>query len=382
MLHGINLEVAAEWNRRMVMQILRTSEHRTRRELAAVTGLSMPTIANIAGLLIKDGYVRECGKTRGGRGQPAIRLQMVRDRAICVGVDVSHSAIRLVAVDLGGQVVHRQTQALDALDEALVSAAIVAAVSDLTAVGILDARKIIGIAVARCDFQVVPPDRSEASASNAIARVGGRAEQHASTGGLTFVSRYDALAAMEPFHRAGQEIGRFGYVHLSDTPSIVTVTGRSSGHLHVESKSIPQGAKIATRLNAATDVQISMAVSVVGRGTVADCAGDLHLALHEAYGRSVPATLYVGGYVTDLVTVDLAAALGSLRGSGSSVCPATEPDYAIAIGAAAMLIEDRLMPQGVLCPKINDDIGGELDALTRTGPRSSAFDPVVGRVGH
>ena len=380
MLHGINLEVAAEWNRRMVMQILRTSEHRTRRELAAVTGLSMPTIANIAALLIKDGFVRECGKTRGGRGQPAIRLQMVRDRAICVGVDVCHSAIRLVAVDLGGQVVHRRTQALDALDEALVSAAILDVVSDLTAAGVLDARKIIGIAVARCDLQVVLPDRSDASASNAIARVGGRAEQHASTSGLTFVSRYDALAAMEPFHRAGQEIGRFGYVHLSDTPSIVTVTGRSSGHLHVEAKSIPQGAKIAARLNAATDVRTSMAAA--GGGAVADCAGDLHLALHEAYGRSVPATMYVGGYVTDLVTVDLAAALGRLRGSGSSVCPATEPDYAIAIGAAAMLIEDRLMPQGVLCPKINDDIGGELDALAWTGPRSSAFDPVVRRVGH
>jgi hypothetical protein len=198
--------------------------------------------------------------------------------------------------------------------------------------------------------------------------VGGRAEQHASTSGLTFVSRYDALAAMEPFHRAGQEIGRFGYVHLSDTPSIVTVTGRSSGHLHVEAKSIPQGAKIAARLNAATDVRTSMAAA--GGGAVADCAGDLHLALHEAYGRSVPATMYVGGYVTDLVTVDLAAALGRLRGSGSSVCP------------AAMLIEDRLMPQGVLCPKINDDIGGELDALAWTGPRSSAFDPVVRRVGH
>ncbi|MET3828369.1 hypothetical protein ABIC16_004124 [Sphingomonas sp. PvP055] len=115
---------------------------------------------------------------------------------------------------------------------------------------------------------------------------------------------------------------------------------------------------------------------------VADCAGDLHLALHEAYGRSVPATLYVGVYVTDLVTVDLAGALGRLRGGGSSICPATEPDYAIPIGAAAMLIEDRLMPEGVLCPKIVDDIGGELDVLTRTGQRSLTAYTVVRGVGN
>jgi len=82
MLQGINLEVAAEWNRRVVLQILQTTGQKTRREIAAIAGLSMPTIANISRLLIKDGFVRESGRTRGGRGQPAIRLQIVKDRAI------------------------------------------------------------------------------------------------------------------------------------------------------------------------------------------------------------------------------------------------------------------------------------------------------------
>ncbi|KQM53760.1 MULTISPECIES: hypothetical protein [Sphingomonas] len=376
MLHGINLEVAAEWNRRMLLQILRTSGQKTRRELAAVTGLSMPAIANIAGLLIKDGFVRESGRTSGGRGQPAIRLQMVQDRAICVGVDVGSSAMRLVAVNLAGQVVHRQTQARDVADETEVCAAITVAVADLLASGILDASKVIGVSVARCGSRIDRADQGEASTTNAIGRLGGRADQHASESEFTFVSSYEALAAMEPFHRTGHEIGRFGYVHLSASPLLVTVTGRSTGHLHVEAKRIPQGAKIAARLQAASEAQPIVATTAASNGAVADCAGDLHLALHEAYGRSVPTTLFVGGYVTDSVAIDLATALGKLRGSGSVVSPATEPDYAVAIGAAAMLIEDRLMPQGVLCPKINDDIGGELETLARSNFRLATCEPV------
>ena len=370
MLHGINLEVAAEWNRRMLLQILRTSGQKTRRELAAVTGLSMPAIANIAGLLIKDGFVRESGRTSGNRGQPAIRLQMVKERAICIGVDVGSSRMRLVVVNLAGQVVHRRTQALDIADEAVVCATIVDAVAELIVSGIVDPGKVIGVAVARCGSSVDHADRGE-GAPNAIVRLGGRADQPASENELTFVSSYDALAAMEPFYRTGHEVERFGYVHLSDTPSLVTVTGRSTGHLYVEAKRIPQGAKIAARLHAASEAKPTATTTTASTGTVADCAGDLHLALHEAYGRSVPTTLYVGGYVTDLVAVDLATALGKLRGSGSVVCPATTPNYAVAIGAAAMLIEDRLMPQGVLCPKINDDIGGELETLARSGSRSA-----------
>jgi len=382
MLHGINLEVAAEWNRRMVLLILRRSGQNTRRELAALTGLSMPAIANIAGLLIKDGFVRECGRTKGGRGQPAIRLQMVKDRAICVGVDVGSTAMRLVAINLAGQVVHRRKQALDVSDEAVVYAAIVDAVAGLNASGLLDAGKVIGISVARCGSRIDIADRSRASATNAIAKFGGRADQHALESELTFVSRYDALAAVEPFHRAGQEVGRFGYVHLGDDPSLVTVTGRSTGHLHVEARRIPQGAKIVARLRAASQAQPIAATTAAGNGTVADCAGDLYLALHEAYGRSVPTTLYVGGYVPDLVAIDLATALGRLRGSGAVVCSATKPDYAVAIGAAAMLIEDRLMPQGVLCPKINDNIGAERKTLIQSGFPSAICGLVDRRVAN
>lgn len=382
MLHGINLEVAAEWNRRMVLLILRRSGQNTRRELAALTGLSMPAIANIAGLLIKDGFVRECGRKKGGRGQPAIQLQMVKDRAICVGIDIGSTAIRLVAINLAGQVVHRQTQALDVSDVAAVYAAIVDSVAGLVASGLLDASKVIGVSVARCRSQIDLADWGEASVTSAIARFEERAHQSALESELTFVSSYDALAAVEPFHRGGQEVERFGYVHLGDYPSLVTVTGRSTGHLHVEARRIPQGAKIAARLRAASEAQPIAATTAKGNGTVADCAGDLHLALHESYGRSMPTTLYVGGYVTDLVAIDLATALGRLRGGGAVVSPATEPDYAIAIGAAAMLIEDRVMPHGVLCSKINDDIGAEREMMARSNFPSAIRGPVDRRAAN
>ncbi len=214
MLHGMNLEVAAEWNRRMLLQILRTSGQKTRRQLAAVTGLSMPAIANIAGLLIKDGFVREFGRTSGNRGQPAIRLQIVKDRAICIAVDVGSSSMRLVVVNLAGQVVHRRTQALGVADETGVCATTVDAVAKLTASRIVNARKVIGVAVARWGSWIDHADRGEA-ATNTIVRLGGRADQPASKNELTFVSSYDALAAMEPFQRTDHEAERFGHPFAS-----------------------------------------------------------------------------------------------------------------------------------------------------------------------
>ena len=57
-LSGTNLERAADYNQRVVLQAIRLREVTTRQELVAVTGLTPPTIATITRRLIAAGLSR------------------------------------------------------------------------------------------------------------------------------------------------------------------------------------------------------------------------------------------------------------------------------------------------------------------------------------
>src|SRR3954468_16248175 len=80
-LSGTNLERAGDYNRRIVLQAIRVAGETTRSELAAITGLTTPTIANIARRLLDEGLILDAGKRVGQRGQPAIRLAINPDGA-------------------------------------------------------------------------------------------------------------------------------------------------------------------------------------------------------------------------------------------------------------------------------------------------------------
>jgi hypothetical protein len=67
-LSGTNLERAADYNQRTVLQAIRVSGEASRSILAAITGLTAPTIANIARRLLDAGLIREAGRRQGPRG--------------------------------------------------------------------------------------------------------------------------------------------------------------------------------------------------------------------------------------------------------------------------------------------------------------------------
>ena len=85
-LSGTNLERAGDHNQRVTLHAIRVNGPITRAELAAITGLTAPAIANITKRLLIDNLIQEAGRRRGGRGQPATKLvinpgQLVFDRA-------------------------------------------------------------------------------------------------------------------------------------------------------------------------------------------------------------------------------------------------------------------------------------------------------------
>lgn len=339
MLHGINLEVAAEWNRRLVLQILRKQGERTRRDLAAMTGLSMPAIANITGLLAEDGFIRESGRTKNGRGQPAIRLQLVEDYAIFLGVDVYGAKVRFAAVNVAGQVVHRNIIHQEVEERSHLPSMI----AQVLAQGDIGAEKVLGVAVAHGDGVGISARTLGPTLIASFTRASGGGGDRALLDDQTVVSWYEALATIEGFGH-GDRDRRFAYVHLSDRPTIVTATGRLVDHFHIQVQATPPDAMS----NITADEGHDSARSPEDDGALADCALSINNSLDETYGKSTPGTVYVGGYLCDMEAEHLAEALSRLRGGNTVVIPATDPEYAVAIGAAMMLIDRRFEPQGVV----------------------------------
>ncbi|WP_044561143.1 ROK family protein [Azospirillum sp. B4] len=103
-LSGTNLERAGDHNQRVTLQAIRVSGQTTRAELVELTGLTLPAIANITKRLLSDGLIVEAGRQHGGRGQPAILLEMNPDGCFSIGVNIDRDHVTLVVMDLLGKV--------------------------------------------------------------------------------------------------------------------------------------------------------------------------------------------------------------------------------------------------------------------------------------
>lgn len=109
-LSGANSERAGDHNQRVVLQAIRIHGPITRTELAGISGLTAPAIANITRKLMSDGLVMEAGQRRGGRGQPATRLAINPDGRLSLGVNIDRDHVSAVLLDLGGVVRGRRCE--------------------------------------------------------------------------------------------------------------------------------------------------------------------------------------------------------------------------------------------------------------------------------
>ncbi|WP_306286581.1 winged helix-turn-helix domain-containing protein [Sphingomonas sp. Ant20] len=63
-LSGTNLERAGDYNQRVVLQVIRRNPDITRTEIATMTNLTAPTIANITGRLFEADLIVDAGRAR------------------------------------------------------------------------------------------------------------------------------------------------------------------------------------------------------------------------------------------------------------------------------------------------------------------------------
>ncbi|MCJ2184750.1 ROK family protein [Novosphingobium sp. 1949] len=150
-LSGTNLARAGDYNQRIVLQAIRLAGETTRQLLVRQTGLTAPTIANIAARLEEMGLVTHAGRRHGSRGQPALRLAINPDGAFGIGLNIDRDHVTLALLDLAGSVRGSLTREMAFALPGDVVAFVGDVLPGLMAAGGVDPALVLGVGVARPD---------------------------------------------------------------------------------------------------------------------------------------------------------------------------------------------------------------------------------------
>lgn len=167
LLSGTNLERAGDHNQRVTLHAIRVNGPITRTDLADITGLTPPAIANITRKLMQDNLIKEAGRVRGARGQPPIKLVINPDSWFSVGVNVDRDHITLVVLDFQGTVRARVSREVQFALPALVQKFFQRSVGPLLQKASISAAQLVGVGVAFPDDiqQAELPDQPAAYAA-------------------------------------------------------------------------------------------------------------------------------------------------------------------------------------------------------------------------
>jgi predicted NBD/HSP70 family sugar kinase len=171
-LSGTNLERAGDHNQRVTLHAIRVNGPITRTDLADITGLTPPAIANITKRLLQDNLIREAGRIRGARGQPPVKLVINPDSWFSIGVNVDRDHITLVVLDFQGTVRARSAREVPFALPAMVGSFFQRSVGHLLDKAGISASQLIGIGVAFPDDiqrAVLPEQPEEYSAWGSVA---------------------------------------------------------------------------------------------------------------------------------------------------------------------------------------------------------------------
>ena len=150
-LSGTNLERAADHNQRVTLHAIRVNGPLTRVDLARITGLTAPSIANITKRLAAEGLIEDVGQRRGGRGQPATNLAVNKAACYALGVNIDRDHITIVLVNFAGEVMAQATRDIAFPKPEDVRDHYRASVAGLMAEAGVDPALLVGVGVAMPD---------------------------------------------------------------------------------------------------------------------------------------------------------------------------------------------------------------------------------------
>ncbi|MBF9152077.1 ROK family transcriptional regulator [Novosphingobium jiangmenense] len=147
-LSGTNLERAADHNQRITLHAIRVHGIMTRVDIAQMTGLTAPAIANITKRLLQDGLIEEVGRLRHGRGQPATEYAVDRNACFAIGLNVDRDHLSIVLVNFLGETLARRALEIEFPRPVDVCEFYRSSVSSIIAEAGVDTKRILGIGVA------------------------------------------------------------------------------------------------------------------------------------------------------------------------------------------------------------------------------------------
>ena len=147
-LSGTNLERAGDYNQRTVLQAIRVRGEASRTDLAAITGLTAPTIANITRRLLDAGLISDAGRRQGARGQPAAQLVINPAGGFSIGINIDRDHMTIVAIDLAGTVLTRATREVAFAMPDAVSAWLRDELAAIRSSDLIDEQRLLGVGVA------------------------------------------------------------------------------------------------------------------------------------------------------------------------------------------------------------------------------------------
>lgn len=376
-LSGTNLARAGDYNQRVVLQAIRRHPDITRTEIAAMIGLTAPTIANISARLFDSGLIVDAGRRMGGRGQPATRWRINPDGCFAIGLNIDRDHVTLVAIDLAGTVRWRFARQTAFAMPDDVAAIVRDGMEDLRAAAAIDLDRVIGIGVAQPDElgRVALPHRPPGYAAwNAI-------DLQALIGGIVPWSVHvdnDAVAAAigEAQFGSGHDHASFFYILVNaglggglvvDGSYFRGADGRSGEIGFLPLPGAPGGvlqdivslSALAIRLEAVgltiDDIDPSDGLpdgsAPVVTAWIAEASAALVPALTAVNCLINPAAVLIGGRLPDAVLDRLAAAAAARLAAASPALPAVAPlrraslsRDAPALGAAILPFLDRILP--------------------------------------
>jgi predicted NBD/HSP70 family sugar kinase len=149
MQRGSNVPRLGDFNQRVVLDcIRRTTTGISRVEIAGLTGLSEQTVSNLTRRLLEEGLVIEVGREVNGPGKPRTMLGLNSQGMFSIGIHLDPVTVAVLMLNLAGEVVQRTTVMLeDDADPASVLDGIVTAVERVTAAHPAALGRMMGVGV-------------------------------------------------------------------------------------------------------------------------------------------------------------------------------------------------------------------------------------------
>ncbi|HEX5174224.1 MAG TPA: ROK family protein [Gaiellaceae bacterium] len=97
-------------NEQLLLERMRGNGPVSRSELAAMSGLSKPTVGLALASLERDALVQQAGRRAGSRGRSALLYEIRRDAGFVLGLDVGRQFVRGAVADLAGALRARESR--------------------------------------------------------------------------------------------------------------------------------------------------------------------------------------------------------------------------------------------------------------------------------